>query len=333
MFLMIHYLQSLSSMTLNILSLAAGLFILIKSADYLVDGASSIAKRYRVPPIVIGLTIVAFGTSAPELVVNLLSAFRGAPALAVGNIMGSNIANLMLILGIAACIRPLRVKLTTVTREVPFMLLAALMVLVMSLDVVLDGASANILSRTNGIALLGFFAIFLFYTFLTARAGMEENKDDIKTHKPWIAGVMVMGGLLGLALGGNFLVEGAISIARLLGVSEGLIGLTIVAVGTSLPELVTSIAAVRKGMVDLAVGNVVGSNIFNIFFVLGTTATILPLPFSRANLVDASAFVAISLLFFASLVVDSKKTVTRWKGGVLVAFYVAYIAYTVFIYT
>jgi len=319
-------------MLISILSFIAGLFILIKSADYLVDGAGSIAKRYHVPSIVIGLTIVAFGTSAPELIVNLLSAFRGSTDLAVGNILGSNLVNLMFILGVAAFIRPLRVRLTTVSREIPFMLLASVMVLVLTADIWLDGTVFNVLSRADGLTLLGFFGIFLFYTSIIARGGNEEGQQGIKTFPSWTSFVMVVGGLAGLALGGNFLVEGAVTIAKSLGVSEGLIGLTIVAIGTSLPELVTSISAVRKGMVDLAVGNVVGSNIFNIFFVLGVTSSLTPLPFSRANVVDIVILVAVSLLFFASLVIDEKKTISRWKGIVLMGLYLAYLAYTVYVY-
>ena len=319
-------------MLISILSFIAGLFILIKSADYLVDGAGSIAKRYHVPSIAIGLTIVAFGTSAPELIVNLLSAFRGSTDLAVGNILGSNLVNLMFILGVAAFIRPLRVRLTTVSREIPFMLLASVMVLVLTADIWLDGTVFNVLSRADGLTLLGFFGIFLFYTSIIARGGNEEGQQGIKTFPSWTSFVMVVGGLAGLALGGNFLVEGAVTIAKSLGVSEGLIGLTIVAIGTSLPELVTSISAVRKGMVDLAVGNVVGSNIFNIFFVLGVTSSLTPLPFSRANVVDIVILVAVSLLFFASLVIDEKKTISRWKGIVLMGLYLAYLAYTVYVY-
>src|SRR3989338_2080061 len=227
-------------MLIAVFSILAGFAILLKSGDTLVEGASSIAARYRVRPIVIGLTIVAFGTSAPELVVNLLSAAKGTPALAIGNILGSNLVNLMFILGIAAVIRPLRVHLTIVTRETPFMLLAAILVLIMASDVFLDGTAADALSRTDGLALLGFFFIFLYYTFLTARGGTAEDGQKIRLMSAGKAAAMIAIGLAGLSLGGNFLVDGAVSIDKLLGVSEGLIGLTIVAIGTSLPELVTS---------------------------------------------------------------------------------------------
>lgn len=319
-------------MLISFFGLLAGLFVLVASANYLVDGAASLAKRYHVPVIVIGLTIVAFGTSAPELIVNVLSSFRGAPELAVGNILGSNLANLMLILGVAALFKPLRVQHLTVSREIPFMLLAGVMVLGLALDQTLDGALGNVLGRTDGLALLGFFLIFLFYTSLMAMRG-EASSETIKSRSLLVSFGMIVGGLAGLALGGNVLVESAIVVARFMGVSEGLIGLTIVAIGTSLPELVTSIVAVRKGQVDLAVGNVVGSNIFNVFFVLGLTAFIHPLPFLNAQLVDAVIFVAVSLLFFASLVVSDKKEVSRWKGGVLLLLYVVYLVYTVMVYT
>ncbi|MDA1038361.1 MAG: calcium/sodium antiporter [bacterium] len=319
-------------MLFAIIALVAGFFILIKSADYLVDGASSIAKKYGVSPMIIGLTIVAFGTSAPELVVNIISATSGTTGLAVGNIMGSNLANLFLILGITAMFKPIRVHLTTVWREMPFMVLASVMVLTMAADVFLDGDVVNILTRTNGLSLLGFFVIFLYYTYFTSRGGDAEEVEKIVRMSKWKSSLMIVGGLVGLTVGGKLIVDGAVTIASAFGVPESLIGLTIVAIGTSLPELATSITAARKGMVDMAVGNVVGSNIFNIFFVLGVTSTIAPLPFSQANMVDATVVIASSLVLFSFLFIGTRHEISRWQGATIVSLYLLYIAASVMIY-
>jgi len=320
-------------MTLAIIGLIAGFFILIKSADYLVDGASSVAKKMSISPLVIGLTVIAFGTSAPELVVNILSAVKDTTALAVGNIMGSNLANLLLILGITATIKPIRVQLATVWREIPFMLLASVTMLVMAADVFLDGGVENILTRTNGLVLIAFFVIFIYYSFISAKQGRGQELEKIQSRKGWLSTLMIVGGLVGLFIGGNILVDSAISIATTFGVSESLIGLTIVAIGTSLPELATSIVAVRKGMVDLAVGNIVGSNIFNIFLVLGVTASVRPLPFSDANLVDAAVVIAAALILFAIIIVGKERVIKRWHGAGLLIMYLSYIAYSIVIYT
>lgn len=320
-------------MTLAIIGLIAGFFILIKSADYLVDGASSVAKKMSISPLVIGLTVIAFGTSAPELVVNIMSAVKDTAALAVGNIMGSNLANLLLILGITATIKPVRVQLATVWREIPFMLLASITVLIMAADVFLDGGMENVLTRTNGLVLIAFFVIFIYYSFISAKQGRGQELEKIKSRKGWLSALMIIGGLVGLFIGGNILVDSAISIATAFGVSESLIGLTIIAVGTSLPELATSIVAVRKGMVDLAVGNIVGSNIFNIFLVLGVTASVQPLPFSDANLVDAAVVIAAALILFAIIIVGKERSIKRWHGVGLLIMYLSYIAYSIVIYT
>lgn len=318
-------------MLLNIIVLLAGFFVLIKSADYLVEGSSSIAKRLGIAPLVIGLTVVAFGTSAPELFVNIASATKGSTDLAVGNILGSNLANVMLILGVSAVIRPIRVQLSTIFKEIPFMMLASIMVLAMAADIFLDNGTINVLSRTNGISLLGFFLVFLYYTYSISRAGGDTT--EIKLYKTPLAVVMVLGGLAGLVVGGNLIVNSAVDIALGLGVGQGLIGLTIVAIGTSLPELATSIIAARKGHSDLAVGNIVGSNIFNIFFILGVTTMFAPLPFSSTSIVDAVVGIAVTAVLFASIFIGQRQVIQRWQGATFVALYLLYMAYSVVVYT
>ncbi len=316
-------------MILSIFLVLVGLGILIVGGESLVRGASSIAKRLKVAPIVIGLTIVAFGTSAPELAVNLFSAFEGSVDIAVGNVIGSNIANILLILGICALIRTIRVQKNTTWKEIPLALLAVLLVFIMANDRLFDGASANVLTRTDGLALMGIFAIFMYYTFGIAKVSGEADKDEVKLYSTLISVLLIIGGLIGLVFGGKLLVDNAIVLAQLAGMSEALIGLTIVAVGTSLPELVTSIIAVRHGHDDLAVGNIVGSNIFNILWILGLTSTILPLPISDAVQTDILVNVGVTLLLFLFMFVGARHKLNRWQGVMFVLLYVGYVGYLV----
>jgi cation:H+ antiporter len=316
-------------MILSIFLVLVGLGILIVGGESLVRGASSIAKRLKVAPIVIGLTIVAFGTSAPELAVNLFSAFQGSVDIAVGNVIGSNIANILLILGISALIRTIRVQKNTTWKEIPLALLAVLLVFVMANDRLFDGASANVLTRTDGLALMGIFAIFMYYTFGIAKASGDADKDEVKMYSTLISILLIIGGLIGLVFGGKLLVDNAIVLAQLAGMSQALIGLTIVAVGTSLPELVTSIIAVRHGHDDLAVGNIVGSNIFNILWILGLTSTILPLPISDAVQADILVNVGATILLFLFMFIGTKHRLNRWQGVMFVLMYVGYVGYLV----
>lgn len=316
-------------MILSIFLLLVGLGILIVGGESLVRGASSIAKRLKVAPIVIGLTIVAFGTSAPELAVNLFSAFQGSTDIAIGNIIGSNIANILLILGICAMMRTIRVQKNTVWKEIPLALLAVLLVFVMAHDRILDGGTTDALTRTDGLALMGIFAIFLYYTFSIAKVSGEADKDEVKLYSTPISTLLIIGGLAGLVFGGKILVDNAIVLAQLAGMSEALIGLTIVAVGTSLPELVTSIIAVRHGQDDLAVGNIVGSNIFNILWILGLTASILPLPISPAGQIDVLVNIGATLLLFFFMFIGTKHRLNRWQGLMFVLIYVGYVGYLV----
>src|SRR3989338_8373485 len=281
---------------LEYVMLVAGLALLVKGADFLVDGSSSLAKKVGVSTLVIGLTIVAFGTSMPELVVNIAAALQGADDISIGNIIGSSIANILLILGISAVIFNLKVQQSTIWREIPLALLAALALLASYAKIYTDSV-APVLLRSEGILLLLFFVIFLIYV-LTLAKNSKANNDAIKTFSNARTAVMIIGGLMALFVGGRWTVEGAIYVARAAGLRDYFISATIVAVGTSLPELVTSIVAAFKKNFDLSIGNIVGSNIFNIFFILGITALISPVQFISSAGVDLLFMVFVTLLLF-----------------------------------
>jgi len=311
--------------------LALGFVAVIKGADWLVDGSSSVASRIGVSGLVIGLTVVAFGTSMPELVVNLLASVEGNTDIAIGNVIGSNIANILLILGVAALIYPLAVQRSTVWREIPFALLATVLIAVMAHDVYVDGALVSALTRSDGLILLGFFVIFLYYIFGMAKesANTEVVGEEVSIHSWPRSILLILGGLFGLVVGGKWVVDGAVAFASMLGVSEALIGLTIVAVGTSLPELATSAVAAYKKNVDIAVGNVVGSNIFNIFWILGVSAIVHPLPLSPVLSQDILVAVLVTLVLFAALFVGRRHVLERWQGGVFVLLYISYVIFLV----
>ena len=330
-------------MLMPLIYLVGGFILLIKGADWLVEGASSIARRFGLSDLMIGLTVVSFGTSAPELIVNIIASFQGSADIAIGNIVGSNISNTMLILGVTALITPLAVQKSTVLKEIPFMLLASITLLIMANDMIVDGYAQSELSRSDGMAFLGFFIIFIYYTFGIRNNGVNENghtKPKMSLGKAWMLFAI---GLLCLGVGGNLAVEGAKAIASMLGLSEALIGLTVVALGTSLPELAASIVAARKGKADIAIGNIVGSNIFNIFWILGISAAIKPLPFQPALNVDLLVVVACTaLLFFLMHNGGFHRRILLWwrqerdyilnkfEGGVLLAGYIFYISYIVY---
>lgn len=307
---------------------ALGFVFLVKGADFLVEGASAIAKRFHVSDLAIGLTIVSLGTSAPELVVNIVSSFQGAGDIGIGNVLGSNIANILLILGVAAVICPMHVKSSTVWKEIPFSFLAALLILAMANDVFLDGATQSILSRSEGMALMAYFILFMYYAFGMAKeeGGLE---DGIKKHSFPKALTMTLVGIVGLTYGGKWVVDGAVAIASMLGLSQALIGLTIVAIGTSLPELATSAVAAYKKKADIAIGNVVGSNIFNILWVLGLSSTIRALPFSPQSNVDILMVIFATLLLFGLIFIGKKGVLSRREGFIFLACYASYIVFLV----
>lgn len=314
-------------MLVNILLLLLGFVILIVGADKLVVSASSLAARMGIPNIVIGLTVVAFGTSAPELVVNVFAALEGSPDMVLGNVLGSNIFNVMGILGICAIIYPLAVKSNTTWIEVPLSLLAAVAVYLVAADISLDGSAINFISRSDALTLLLFFSIFLVYNLTLSKKNPEEEHFDTEEYPIWKGILFLLLGLAGLVLGGKLIVDNAVEIAEALGLSERVIGLTIVSIGTSLPELATSVVAVRKKNVDIAIGNVVGSNIFNIFLVLGASATIAPLEISENTIFDIILNIAAGLLLFLFIFTGRGRQLDRWEGFILLAGYITYITY------
>lgn len=320
-------------MLLNVVYIIIGVALVLWGADRLTEGASSLARRMGVPEIVIGLTIVAAGTSAPELFVSLVSALKGTPDLAVGNVVGSNILNAMLIVGCAAMVAPMTISRSTVRKDIPFAVAASLLLVVLCLDGFgSPGLRGNTISRIDGAILLVGFALFMAYTFRVARKGGAEvaTATDSGTAaavatgvKVWKSAAFVAVGLACLIFGSNLFVDAASSVAAALGVSQSVIGLTIVAGGTSLPELATSVIAARKGRSAIAIGNVIGSNVFNILAILGITALICPMRIDGITMADLSVMSAgIALVWFFSY---TKYTVARWEGAVLVAGFLGYM--------
>lgn len=310
------------------LFLVVGLVLLVKGADWLVDGASKLAKHLGVTDLVIGLTIVAFGTSMPEFVVNMVSVADGATDLAITNILGSNIINTLVILGCSALVCPLVAQRSTVRLDIPLNIVAGVLVLVFVF--ISSPMEPKGLSRIEGLALLVVFAAFLVYTFYTAKADATTTTES--TPFPlWKCVVLILAGLVGLVVGGEMIVKTAVAIARYCGVAEAVIGLTIVALGTSLPELATSVVAAFKHNNDIAIGNVVGSNIFNVFFILGTSAIIKHLPVYPGIEIDA-ALVAVSALAVWLLLCNKNRSINRWGGALLLVLYAGYLTYRLLTY-
>lgn len=317
-----------------------GMLLLVKGADWLVDGASSLAKKIGISDLSIGLTVVAFGTSMPELVVNIASSISGASDIAIGNIVGSNTANILLILGVSSMIHRIAVQTSTVWKEIPFALLASFTIFFMANDPLFDGASLGQITRSEGCVLIGFFLIFLWYIAGMRRADPVVADDEhIQMGGFWRSCGLVLVGLLLLIVGGKITVDSAVNIAIAMGVSQSLIGLTIVAVGTSLPEFATSVVAARKGRADIAVGNIVGSNIFNIFWILGVSAIIAPVPFAPAMNVDLIVTIVATILLFFAVHTGfvhhrflfwrqrDKHVIERFDGVLMLMMYVLYIVY------
>ena len=311
---------------MDILFLVGGLLLILLGANGLTDGAASVAKRFHIPSIVIGLTIVAFGTSAPELTVSISSALKGSADIAIGNVVGSNTFNTLMIVGCTALFAPIAITRNTLKREIPLCILSSFALLICANDVLLDSSGENILSITDGLLLLCFFTIFLSYTFAIAKrdGSMKEpekehlqEEDEIRLLPAWKSG-------------GNFFVDGASGIARGLGVSESIIGLTLVAGGTSLPELATSIVAALKKSPEIAIGNVIGSNLFNIFFVLGCSASITPLRLTGITNFDLWVLVGSSILLWLFGIFFGKRIITRVEGSILILCYIAYTAVLIY---
>ena len=303
----------------DFLLIILGVVMVLWGADRLTEGASALARRIRVPEIVIGLTIVAAGTSAPELFVSMVSALKDTPDMAVGNVVGSNIFNTLLIVGCAAMVAPMVIAPSTVKKDMPFAVGASMLLLA----VILVGSDV---SRFDGLVLLAFFAVFMVYTFRVAfQKDDSEEASAVAPVNVWKNILFVVAGLGGLIIGSNLFVDSASDVARQLDVSEGVIGLTIVAGGTSLPELATSVVAARKGQSAIAIGNVIGSNVFNILLILGLTATVSPMAVQGITVVDLSVMLVSILMVWAFSY--TKYTVARWEGAVLTLAFMAYMGW------
>ena len=339
-----------------VLLIVAGCAALIKGADFLVDGASALAKKYGVSDIVIGLTVVAFGTSMPEFVVNMVAVGQGSTEIAITNVLGSNIINIFVILGFTALIYPISSQKSTRRFDIPFSLLAALLVLLFAVynspswieiehifnvnvanpslrdlgSIQMGRGTGGFISGVGGGILLFFFLLFLWHNFKgIGSAPQTESNEDYKPMSARRALALIIGGLVGLVVGGEVIVKSATSIAQSLGVSDAIIGLTVVALGTSLPELATSCMAAFKKNCDIALGNVIGSNIFNIFFILGTSACVKALPGYHGLEIDAMMAALASLLVILFVYTNKKREIKRWHGAILLLTYAAYLAYRI----
>jgi len=308
---------TLTMMIFDILLIVLGVAMVLLGADRLTEGAAALARRMNVPEIIIGLTIVAAGTSAPELFVSLVSALKGTPDMAMGNVVGSNTMNCMLIVGCAAMVAPMTISRSTVQKDIPFSVGASVLLMILAINAYLG--------RFDGIILLLGFAAFMYYTLLQAKKGQVEQQETVKQINPWLSAFFVVLGLAMLVVGSNVFVDAASDVAYSLGLSEGVVGLTIVAGGTSLPELATSVVAARKGQSAIAIGNVIGSNVFNILLILGLTATISPMQIQGITLVDMGMMLgSVSLVWLFSY---TRFTVERWEGALLVGGYLVYLCW------
>ncbi len=310
--------------------LAVGFVLVVVGADSLVRGASALAKRLNVSEFVIGLTVVAFGTSAPELVVNVIASIKGDEALVMGNIMGSNIFNGLVILGVGGLIRPLFVIRRTVRLEIPFAVFAVLVIGIAANDVWTDRGTVNIISNSDALYMLALFGVFVVYTFIVFKGGEPvDTSIGVQVYPVWKMVLLIVGGGAGLAFGGDQVVSSAVKLARIFGVSEVLIGLTIVSIGTSLPELATSIVAALKHRSNIAVGNVVGSNIFNSLFILPISALFNDIPYDTSMNWDLLVLVIGSFMFLLFMRTRQKYYLDRIEAAALLALYFAYFGYIV----
>ncbi|MBQ5752092.1 MAG: calcium/sodium antiporter [Bacteroidaceae bacterium] len=314
-------------MILSVLSFVAGIVLVILGADWLTKGASALARRFKISELVIGLTIVALGTSLPELVISTGAALKGSSGIALGNVIGSNIFNSLLILGVAALIAPIRFNARMLTRELPFNLLASVVLLLVSGSMLVGGAPGEYVTRYSGMLLLCFLAVFIRYTF--SIAGDDGDDDEVAPMSVGKVLLFIVAGLAALIFGGNIFVDGATEVARTFGISEAVIGITIVSAGSSLPELAVSVSAARKGNVGIALGNVLGSNILNIFFILGVSSTITPIALDGFSCIDHYVLLGSSVLLYIVSRFGGRAVITRVEGAVLVAAYVAYTTYLI----
>lgn len=316
-------------MSIYVLLSIVGLVLILLGANYLTDGAVALAQKLKVPEIVIGLTIVAIGTSMPELVVSVISSINGQYDLSVGNVVGSNIFNVFVILGIVALIKPVALTKGNIMRDLPMCLLSSVALWAACSTNVLDGTNINIVSRSNGVIMLALFVGFIYMTITASRSEVvPAEKEEQESNKPmplWLALIMLLGGFAGLIYGGELFIDNITEIARALNVSESVISITIVAAGTSMPELATSVVAMIKGRKGIALGNVVGSNISNVFLVLGVSSIIHPLTLTGINQIDLMMVLLSSILMLLSAWTFGRKRIDRVEGGFFVACYIAYM--------
>ncbi len=312
---------------LNLIFLILGLTLLVKGSDWFVDGSSNVAKACKIPSLIIGLTIVAFGTSAPEAAVSITASLQNSSGVALGNVIGSNIFNLLMVIGISSCVRRLNVDKDIIRRDYPFNILVTFVIVFMVLDVLIDGGRIMLVSRTDGLLLLSFFAIYMYYLIAGAVSQRQSMEFEEPTRSIGMSFLFLIIGLACIIAGGQLTVDGACGVARAFGVSENMIALTIVAVGTSLPELVTSVAAIRKGENDIAVGNVVGSNVFNLLFILGMSAVVKPLTTDMDIFIDSFILLAVTFLVYG-FILKNKSTGAK-SGSLMIFIYIAYAVYVV----
>lgn len=316
-------------MFLNVIWLIVGFALLLKGADFLVMGASALARKFNVSELVIGLTVVAFGTSAPELIVGIVSAMQGYNDVTFGNVIGSNLFNLFMILGLSAAVYPVTVQHSTIVKEIPYTIIAAIMVLLLANDHLFTSNRPNQLGTIDSMIMLAFFAYFMYYAFKNMKNDEPDIPGEHKMYSLWKIILLIAGGLAGLIIGGKMSVDNAVDIAHILGISERIIGLTIIAAGTSLPELATSAVAAYRKNSDIAVGNVVGSNIFNIFLVLPASALIHPLPFSLTFNIDLTVLIGGTFLLLFFTYTGKKAIIDRWQGSILALGFMAYTTWLI----
>lgn len=311
------------------LLLILGLVILIGSANVLVAGASSIAKKFNVPNLIIGLTVVSFGTSFPELIINILASINNQDDLAVGNVVGSNTVNILLVIGFSALLKPIKVQNSTVRYEIPFSILAMLVLLFSANDVFFDGTEQGILSRSEGLVFMIFFLLFIYYTFIVSKNSSQNHEEGhlVTQRNMWVSTAFLIIGVAGLYFGGVLIVDNATTIAIDLGLSEAVVGILVIALGTSLPELATSAVAAYRGNADMAVGNIVGSNIFNVFFVLGLSMSISPIEFNPVLNIDIVVALFSSLMLYIFVFTRKGRQIDRVEAIAFLVLYGAYVSW------
>ena len=315
---------------MNVILLIVGLVLILVGANYLTDGSAALARRFNISEFIVGLTIVAIGTSTPELVVSVISALHGSGEMAIGNVTGSNLFNGLLILGISTLIRPVPLTSDNIKKDIPLGILASIVLLVVCCDVLLGSDLRNNIGRDEGIILLLLFVVFISYTIFSAKAPeVEEAAEEQKPMPIWLMLIMIAGGLAALVFGGNLFQTSAVEVARALGVSESMIAITLLAGGTSLPELAASVVSAVKGKAEMAMGNVLGSNISNIFLVLGASATITPLSLGGITMVDLLTVLGASILLWITAFSFKRNKIDRPEAVILIVAYIAYIWYMV----